>query len=203
MCDNCWFYTLSAIPQTLGAIIALTATFVVFKMNYTENRTQDEHREIKTWIMLLLPDLKIDEITKLNDDATLFKLQTGLKRLDLSKGSLGFGGYQYLSNLYENLTSSFQRSFRPNEQEIYDYLVEKERIYRSLIKVRKNSLKYLFKSVLLVVITIIVSLLLLPMRELIISPWDIIAVNLVIGLTVVSISYTVHAIRKIAWPQLR
>ena len=33
---NFWFYTLSAIPQTLGAIIALTATLSTLIFNYDE-----------------------------------------------------------------------------------------------------------------------------------------------------------------------
>ena len=53
MDTNYWYYTLSAIPQTLGAIIALSATFVVFKLNFISEKIKDSRTDLRRFILLL------------------------------------------------------------------------------------------------------------------------------------------------------
>lgn len=203
MCDNCWFYTLSAIPQTLGAIIALVAIFVIFKLDHTEDRTKKEHGEITRWLPHLFPELEISEITKMNDSAVLQRLQDGLRKLNRTEPLLGLKNDRDLEHLYEEVFRSYTARPTPMGERIYGYLVEKERIYNSVITVRKNALSRLFKCLLLITFPIAGSMILLPLRERISSPWDIYAVLLIVVLAVIAIFYTVFIVWKIAQPQLR
>lgn len=45
--SNFWFYTLSAMPQTLGAIIALTATFIVITLDKINDKIDSHCYHIK------------------------------------------------------------------------------------------------------------------------------------------------------------
>jgi len=206
MDSNFWFYTLSTIPQTLAAIIALTATFVIFKLNHIESRTQKEYDEIKEWIMPLLPDIEIHEITRLNDSAMLQKLKEGINKLNPEESNLGFDGYDKLRDLYKNVIASHKRQFDPTEQRIHEYLLEKERILTSLLEVRNNALYRLKKSLFFTVPSIVGSIIFLPLYESLygrVVSCSIVILLLLIVLTIVAVVYTSYSVWKIARPQLR
>lgn len=202
MDTNFWFYTLSTIPQTLGAIIALTATFVIFRLNHIEARTQHEHKEIKLWILPLFPEKEIDEISKLDDSAMLVRLKEGIKKLDLKKQHLGFNKYNDLFDLSKEVISSFGRGFEPTEERIYNYILEKARILESLLVNRKNALRYLKSCLLITVVPIVASIVLLPLHTRVMS-YDVYIVSVLVGLAGASVLYTVYCIWRIACPELR
>ena len=199
---NFWFYTLSAIPQTLAAVIALSATFVIFKLNHIESRTQKEYDEIREWIMPLLPDLEIHDITKLNDSGMLARLSEGIKKLKRDEANLGFDGYDKLRDLYKEVIVAHKRHFDATEHRVYDYLVEKERLLTSLLEVRKTALQRLKNSLILTVLPIACSIILLPLCDKL-SCYGFGLVLAMVVLAVIAVSYTAYSVWKIAGPQLR
>lgn len=202
MDNNFWFYTLSTIPQTLGAVIALSATFVIFKLNHIESRTQKEYEEIKEWIMPLHPDIEIPDITKLDDSAMLQKLKEGIEKLKKDKPNLDFNGYDKLRDLYNEVINSYKRHFEATEIRIYNYLLEKERILSSLLGVRRNALHRLKISLALTVLPIVGSIIFLPLyQQITYCPWIIVLILVV--LAIIGICYTAYSVWKIAHPQLR
>lgn len=206
MDNNFWFYTLSAIPQTLGALIALAATFIIFKLNHIETRTKEEHSEITTWLMPLFPEIEPDQLTKFDDSEILVKLREGINKLDRGKETLGVDGntYNNLYDLYKELVIYFRkRRFEPTPQRIYDYLVEKERILSSLLTVRKNALKYLSRCLALTVIPIVGSILILPFRGQFSIFCAYVLVVIMVLFAVAAVSYTAYCVKRIATPQLR
>jgi hypothetical protein len=200
MDSSFWFYTLSAIPQTLAAIIALTATFVIFKLNHIGSRTQIEYDEIKEWVMPLLPDIGIHDLTKLDDSEMLKKLEEGIGKLDEKKDKLGFKGYDKLCALYQNVIDSHKRHFNPTEERIYEYLLEKKRIYASLLKDRKKALHHLKKSLLLTVIPLVGSIILLPLYEPLhqLAIYRFFIVLFLIIFAVIGIAYTAYSVSAVA-----
>ena len=200
---NFWFYTLSAIPQTLGALIALTATFIIFKLNHVEERTKTEYEEIKDWILTLLPNFKIHEITKFDDNAMLAKLDEAIKILNLEKDRFGLEtpAFNQLYEMYEHILLANKRKVgRYND--IYDYLLEKRRILGSLIDVRKSALLRLRNSLMLSALPIALSLILLPLYNWFSSGGYAIVIGLVI-LSIIAVSYTAISVWEIARRNLR
>tara|TARA_Y100000310_G_C20665845_1_gene807427 strand:- start:1901 stop:2518 length:618 start_codon:yes stop_codon:yes gene_type:complete len=59
MDSSYWFYTLSAIPQTLGAIIALTAAFVVFKLDRINDSLSSHYHHFKIILRAIREDKHI------------------------------------------------------------------------------------------------------------------------------------------------
>jgi hypothetical protein len=202
MDSNFWFYTLSAIPQTLGAVIALSATFVIFKLNHIESRTKKEYDEITEWIMPLHPEIEIPDITKLDDSSILQKLREGMGKLNREESNLGFDGYDKLRDLYGEVINSYKRHFSPTEARIYDYLQEKNRILSSLLEVRRDALRRLKASLVLTVLPIVGSIIFLPLYQQV-SYCRVVIVSALVIFAVIGICYTAYSVWKIARPQLR
>lgn len=202
MDSNFWFYTLSAIPQTLGAVIALSATFVIFKLNHIESRTKKEYDELKEWIMPLHPEIEIPDITKLDDSAMLQKLREGMGKLKKDESNLGFDGYDKLRDLYGEVINSYKRHFSATEARIYDYLQEKDRILSSLLEVRRSALRRLKAALVLTVLPIVGSIIFLPLYQQVSYCRAVIVATLVI-FAIIGICYTAYSVWKIARPQLR
>ncbi len=193
MDNNFWFYTLSAIPQTLGAVIALTATFVIFKLNQIESKTQIEYNEIKEWVMPLLPDIRIHDLTKLDDGEMLEKLEEGIGKLDPRQSDLGFTGYAKLCELYKDVIKSHKRHFEPTGDRIYQYLLERKRMFTHLLDIRKKALRLLKKSLLLTVVPLAGSIVFLPLYQQVIRFGFVIVILFVI-LAVFAVVYTARSV---------
>ncbi|HRH55837.1 MAG TPA: hypothetical protein PK609_03170 [Candidatus Paceibacterota bacterium] len=203
MDSNFWFYTLSAIPQTLGAIIALTATFVIFKLNHIEERTKREYDEVKDWVSTILWELKIHDLTKFDDNAMLDKLNEAIARLDPEKEKFGLedARFRQLNAVYEHVLISLQRKI-DSYKNIYDYLLEKRRILSSLIEVRRSALFRLKISLGLTALLIAISIVLLPFYNLLSSCGYFIVGTLAI-FSSVAVLYTAVSVWDIAKRNLR
>lgn len=203
MDSNLWFYVLSVVPQTLGAMIALSATFIIFKLNHVEERTKIEYDEIKDWILPLLPELKIFEITKLDDRAMLSKLIDAINKLDPQKSRFGLDEVRFhqLYEIYEYVLRSHKRKIDSYEN-IYPYLEEKRRVLTSLIEVRRNALTYLWISLALSVVTIASSIILLPLYG-VFGTYASEIIGAVMILAVFSVLFTAYSIWDIARRDLR
>lgn len=203
MDSNFWFYTLSAIPQTLGAIIALTATFIIFKLNHVEERTKKEYDEIKDWVLTLMPEINLHEISKFDDYTMLNKLKDGIKRLDPARNRFGLedARFNQLFTLYEHVMASHKKKAF-NHEPIYPYLEEKTRILTSLLEVRKNALNYLWISLGLSVATIVSSIIFLPLYQYFISCAYVIVGSIVL-LAAAAIGFTAYSVWDIAQRNLR
>ena len=203
MDSNFWFYTLSAIPQTLGAIIALTATFIIFKLNHVEERTKREYGEIKDWVLTLLPELKVHQITEFDDNAMLSKLKEAIGMLNPEKQRFGLEDVRFnqLYSMYEHVLLTNKRKI-DSYKNIYNYLLEKQRILTSLIGVRKSALRHLKISLALTVLPISSSIIFLPFYKWFTNSGHIIVGTLVI-FSVVAVSYTATSVWDIARRNLR
>jgi hypothetical protein len=203
MNSDFWLYTLSAIPQTLGALVALTATFVIFKLDHVEERTKREYEEIKDWVLTILFELKVHDITKFDDYALLEKLNESIEKLDPDKDRFGLEDTRFnqLYSMYEHVLISHKRKI-DNYKNIYEYLLEKKRVLSSLIDVRRNALTRLRISLLLTSAPIVLSLIALPAFPLLAECGPMIVSALAL-FSIVAVVYTVLSVWDIARRNLR
>lgn len=203
MGSDFWLYTLSAIPQTLGAIVALTATFVIFKLDHVEERTKREYDETKDWVLTILFELKVHDITKLDDNAMLEKLNESIEKLDPDKDRFGLedSRFNQLYSMYEHVLILHKRKI-DNYKNIYEYLLEKKRVLSSLIDVRRNALTRLRISLLFTSAPIVLSLIALSTFPLLAGCGPIIVSALAL-FSIVAVVYTVFSVWDIARRNLR
>ncbi len=147
-----WYYTLSAIPQALAAMIAVVATFVIYKVSRVSDRTEREKDVIKRFLLVLNPEKEIHDIESMRGWDVLRALREGVAKLDPKQPKLGFANYNDLQKLFGELASSWQRGFEVSESRVYEFLKQKAEVLARLVTTRKRSLRYLVVS--LVVATI-------------------------------------------------
>lgn len=75
---NSWYYTLSAVPQTLGAVITLAATFVVFRLPDINARIESNVTYMQRMMMTFDQFFKLDEISKLGTPELVEKYRAGV-----------------------------------------------------------------------------------------------------------------------------
>lgn len=199
--DNYWYYTLSAIPQTLAAIIALSATFVVFKLNFLSEKIKDSRTDLRRSILLLTSSkqTEIHDIEPLNDDEFLKLYEEGLSIIKPTEEELGLdpGIHKRLRDeLSRIITDDWKSAFPPRQARVVGYLTMKRDIFKDLLKIRKKSLRLLFWSLLISALVITTSLILLPNYNYIDYP--ISAIWIILVFTVLSIILTTLSVWIIA-----
>lgn len=129
--SNFWFYSLSAIPQTLAAMITLAATFVVFKLNFIQEKIRDIRKDLRRFILLLTSYEKkeIHHIEPLSDEDFLNLYDESLKSIKPNEKNLGLN-----AGVYERLRAEMSRiiyedwksGFSADENRVYGYLNAKK-----------------------------------------------------------------------------
>lgn len=190
--SNFWFYTLSAIPQTLGTIIALVAAFSVFKFSKIYELTEKCAQEVKDYLYPLL-DKEIHDIENMGPSDIASYLKVGLKKMH--KTDPHYSGYDKLYSLFQGEISQRHRNFQPTPERIYGFLKQKQEYISKLLVERINAKHKLFVSFFLNITTIVVSLVLLPMYDFLNQFPTIL---LVIVMAVISLIYTIYSAWKIA-----
>ncbi|MEK7654270.1 MAG: hypothetical protein AAB345_03225 [Patescibacteria group bacterium] len=192
-----WYYTLSAIPQTLAAMIALVATFVVYKLSRVSDRVEKERGLVKSFLFHLHPEKEIHHIEGMRGEELLEALQVGIAKLDPEEKDLGFEEFKKLESLLKEFIEAWHRRTGTSGQTIYNFLRQKENIFRNLVHTRKLAIKLLVACLFLTAIPTCVSLLALPNVEYFGANLLPIAFALS-GLAAISILFTTYSVWKIA-----
>ncbi|MBN2351615.1 MAG: hypothetical protein JXD23_03525 [Spirochaetales bacterium] len=204
MGSNFWFYSLSSISQTLAAIIALSATFVIFKLDFLQRKRQDFINGILRFLMILKPGIEPHEIDKLSDEEVIDILKL-IRNLNLQSDNLGLGKKQYkkIYSEYEHFISSNRGEYKPNPKRIYYYLINRKEYFQRLQNAKENAYRRLKCNLLLISITIILSLILIPFYDFL-KNYDLtlLICSIVIILATTSIFCTASSIWKIATDDL-
>ncbi|MDP3997646.1 MAG: hypothetical protein Q8P73_04070 [bacterium] len=169
MDNNYWYYTLSAVPQTLAAMIALAATFSVFKLDHVSRRIDDVRLDLRRFILLATSkfdkDNEIHEIERLNHREFLALYEKGLETLNSKDDYLGLGQQmfgKYAAEMKRIIQSEWHSFYSPKPFRIMGYLEMKRDIFKNLLSARNESLSALLRSLSLTVFVIVVSLIVLP-----------------------------------------
>lgn len=195
-----WYYSLSTISQTLAAIVALSATFIIFKLDILQKKRLNYINEMMRFLMILNPGKENHEIDRLNDTGIL-GLLIPIIDLNPNKPDLGFGEKQYKKLLKERQREidNIRSVEKLNPKRLYYYLLERKEDFTKMTNVKRNAYLRLRCSLLLISISILVSIILLPFYEIIKNNnITFIICLLVILLASLSVIYTGFSIWKIA-----
>lgn len=172
MDSNYWYYTLSAIPQTLAAMIALAAMFVVFKLDVISKKITEGRIDLRRFILLVtsLLDKNVDsteihEIEPLNHKDFLKLYEKGLINLMPKDDFLGLKEdiYNKYKKEMERIIEKEWHSYYPADPDrIFGYLSMKKEFFKRLLLDRIRILFLLKVSLTMVTLTIIISLIVLP-----------------------------------------
>lgn len=190
-----WFYTLNAIPQTLGALVALVVAFVIYRIGEIDKLLGRDIPRVKR-CLLAVTDATISELNEQSSREIVTDLQRFVAGLDVKKKNLGLAlaRYSELEELFDRMTDEEYGIISSDSEEMYLYLQEKANKIDVSLKSRTLIMEYFKVSVVLSLFTIIVSLALLPQASFFRPDIQGFIVACVLFITVVSTIYTGYAV---------
>ncbi len=216
MDNSYWYYTLSAIPQTLAAALALAATFVIFKMSMLHGRIESRAAEAAKLLAIAesgsADDGEIDQVG--SQEKTLEGLDELLAGL---KGGVGAADRTALmaaiTEYYHSFGEEHHQFFVPPATHDGDdaprrkVAVHMERLRDSLavlLEHKRRSFGYLRLNLIFTLAPMSLSLFLLPLHDYIEhDPFhgvliDDLLVAVLVACAIASLSYTAYSVWKIA-----
>lgn len=196
-----WYYTLSAIPQTLAAMIALAAAFAVYKLNLLETRIQEARTDMRRFILLLTSYKKgeIHQIEPLSNTEFLEWYEQAFNHLKSDDQYLGYSEEMYRKfelEMQRVIQEEWRSFFTANNERIYGYLMMKKMLFRQMLSNKEKSLYMLLCSLLLVSTVIIMSLIALPNYDFFSGSFQL--VFLIVMTAVLSVIVTARSVWTIA-----
>ncbi len=204
--DNYWYYTLSAIPQTLAAMIALSATFFVFRLDYISKEIKKSRNDLLRFTILLAPEPQgeIDIIERKTEEDFFEFYKQALERIKPDQSKLGLDNKIYIrlnAEMQRIITSDEWHSrFYSNSTRIANYLYAKRDILKRLIAVKKMMRNRLRWTLSITTLIIVASLSILPNRDVFCNPQLIVGMVLIGSLA--SVILTTVNVWKIATVRL-
>ena len=196
-----WFYALSAIPQTLAAIITLTATFIVFKLNAIDSNINTDIYHAK----IFLPSIDNDfnpYIRKNNVKEVIVSLEEAIAKIDPGKPFLGLHptNFSHLAEDCKDIIGHGLKAFPLNAVNIYKFINYK---YDSLVGSNDSKIRiirYLKDCLILTAVPIVFSLLFLPLQTSLNELSFSLVISILVGFSGAStmyISYVIYTISKL------
>jgi hypothetical protein len=167
MDPNSWFYTLSAIPQTIASLIALSATFIIFKLNAIDSNINTDVYHIRIFLNVLNNNFE-PYIGRKDLREILNPLKEEIKKLDSEKESLGLDRI-----IFENLQSACRYIisgkivdwYPLHEKNLYKFITYKYDSLKGGYMSKNIILDYLKKTLILSSISVVLCLLFLSQFE--------------------------------------
>lgn len=162
--SNFWFYTLSATPQTLGAVVGLVAVFSVFKLAKIHDLLDRYINSIRIYLYPLDKKMEVHDIDNLSsEDAedVLDYLNKGLNNIHSDDSN--YEAYGDLRDLFNLKIQDIEREFETTPERIYKFLEHTRDSLKNLIDHRTSTRKYLKVSFKMNLISIFGCLAILPL----------------------------------------
>ncbi|MDQ5968854.1 MAG: hypothetical protein QG579_11 [Patescibacteria group bacterium] len=199
--EDYWYYTLSAIPQTLAAVIALAAAFTTLKLDYISKIIKETRIDLRRFILLTTSKLDIKEIhtiEPLSDKEFLKVFKEGLSSLDEHNHQLGLTSdmfNKYSDEMFRIINKDWNSRYGPDDFRVFGYLKMKKEIFEKLIEQKDEIIYLMTSSLILVGFVITVSLIILPSYNCF-NGSKLLVYGIVTG-SVISIIVTILSILKI------
>lgn len=198
--NDYWYYTLSAVPQTLAAMIALAATFFVFRLDFLSEEMRKNRKDLARFLLLLAQEQgEIHNIeTKSDEDFFIFyKEMLDKIKPDEDKFGLPPETYAKLEQEMQRIIHEDWKSFfLPRSFRIAKYLDMKKDNFEKLLSTKSTIHWLLGSSLLTVALTIIISLFALPNYDVFCNPRSIVGLVLIGSLA--SVVLTTYSVWRIA-----
>jgi hypothetical protein len=173
--NNFWYYTLSSTSQTLAALVALSATFVIFKLDQINRLKKEFIDKMFRFLMIfnykkniheLLPLLKTDEgVKELLSPINYLKPELddlGFENFFIVRGKLtkkdASEAYRKCNDYMNSIIIGFHGQHKSTNIRLWGYLKYQQEYYETLIKTKNNIYHKLKFSLILNSLTIILSL---------------------------------------------
>lgn len=197
-----WFYTLSAIPQALAAMIAVVATFAVYRLSYI-NQLITPDLKFAHWFLLKIDPGKYyqsftnEKIPEIFEEEAA-KLEKNKERLGLTVNQ--FTGIQdELSEIIKTYYGLLGGYYTSNSERMREFIQQKAKGYKENNDSKKQLYNILKTSIKITAFPIIFSLIFLPFYSII--PWLFLRITIVFIAVVsalCSIKYTAKGVWKIS-----
>ena len=191
MYSEAWLYTLSAIPQTLAAMIALVATFIIYKLSRLKDHIALHSEEVKVYLPSLADKNKILDINSLFEEDVVSTLKEGLNNFH----KLNPEDLKYIMSRYGEVVVS-QPGVNLSPEKLKQYLIQKTQLLETLLAKKNLAYNKLKTSLLFTAIPIIISLIILPFYGFMVNPGLILL--FLVALSGLSVIYTVHSVWEIS-----
>lgn len=193
-----WYYTLSAIPQTLAAMIALAATCIMFKLTYIK-QTIREDLPIARWFLLKIDPNRYDSAIMKMSKRTIAREFSMCARNCYEKairGEMQKDKWHVLWEEFSDIVDGSHRSFASHPEKMIGFLVEKARLLEKNVISGQRAFAYLRRSIFFTTVPILFSLFFLPLHSIIAGSFFIVGCAVVLALW--GVAYTSYSVWKIS-----
>lgn len=199
-----WFYTLSAIPQTLAALIALAATFIVHRLEHLNQFIKRDY-ELARWFLLKFDPDKYSKIFKdMTDGDLAIAFKEASNRLKKGETWLGLEQYQFggIRDEFPNVIGSyygFLGYFTSTPDRMAEFIQQRAHNFQENVNNKSRLYDYLKSAIRNIVFPIVFSLILLPLYPLIPKTnMKAVIVAVVVVLAVYSVINTAKSVWEIS-----
>ena len=194
-----WFFTLSSIPQTLGAMIVMAATFALFKLNFVKQSMAEDIKIAKWFLLKADSALFVENLIIMPKDSIADHFKKAVSNLRLDAPWLGLGQQQWraVQDEFPEIIDTVHRPFAASPERIITFLTHKASDLEKEITTGKRIFGYLRYSIFFTVIPIVFSLVALPLYSFVSNPFLVIGISLLLALW--GVLYMMYGILRIAY----
>lgn len=197
--SNLWFFTLSAIPQTIAAMFALSATFIMFKVSAIKHAIRDDIRVAKWFLLWSDPERNGRRILLMSKDEIARRFHTAVVDFLAAReeGRISAEESEYLRGQFNEIVDVEHRSYGISADMMCVFLLQKAGEFERSVKNGKRMYLYLRMSLASAVAAILFSLIFLPSYYAVTYEYHAVVIILAIAFSVWSVYITSRSIWNI------
>ncbi|MDZ4260266.1 MAG: hypothetical protein U1A25_01250, partial [Candidatus Sungbacteria bacterium] len=165
LAEASWYYTLSTIPQTMAAMIALAAMFIIFKLTAVKDTIREDLKIAKWFLLSVDAEYYGSRIMRMSKRAVAHEFSEQSQKMyrKVTKGKLEREQWSLLWNEFSDVVDGSHRSFASHPEKIMLFLTEKAILLEKNVESGQHIFFYLIWSIFFSVLPIIFSLIFLPL----------------------------------------
>ncbi|MDP3770363.1 MAG: hypothetical protein Q8R40_05510 [bacterium] len=189
---------MSTIPQTMAAMIALAAMFIIFKLTAVKDTIREDLKIAKWFLLSVDAEYYGSRIMRMSKRAVAHEFSEQSQKMyrKVTKGKLEREQWSLLWNEFSDVVDGSHRSFASHPEKIMLFLTEKAILLEKNVESGQHIFFYLIWSIFFSVLPIIFSLIFLPLYALLSGSFLIVACA--VALAIWGICYTSYSVWKIS-----
>ena len=194
-----WFFTLSSIPQTLGAMIVMAATFALFKLSFVKQSMAEDIKIAKWFLLKADPEVFIENLIIMPKEVIASHFKKAVRNLRVDAPWLGLGQNQWraVQDEFPEIIDRWHKPFAASPERIITFLTHKALDLEKEIMTGQRIFRYLRYSIFFTIVPIIFSLAALPLYALVPDPYMVIGISVLLAIW--GVVYMTYSIVKVAY----
>lgn len=194
-----WFFTLSSIPQTLGAMIVMAATFAIFKLSFVKQSMAEDIKIAKWFLLKADPDIFVENLIRMPKEGIADHFRKAVNNLRTDAPWLGLGQQQWrvVQDEFPEIIDTVHRPFAASPERIITFLTHKASDLEKEITTGKRIFGYLRYSIFFTVVPVVFSLIALPLYSFVANPFLVIGISVLLALW--GVLYMTYSVLKVAY----